>query len=399
MGRLIPFALALLPALAGCGALASTSRASLPLYEAGRFAEAAGALKDLPTSGGKDRLLALYQRGMILHAARRWEEANAALLEANDLAERIELIGLGEQAGNLLVNENFSDYRGEDYERVLCHTLAALDFLALGRLEDAQVECRRMREVHDKIRRLRGSPDRLNAFALFLSALCFELGGQADDAFLDYEACRTAAPTFPPLEERLRRLAYRTGRDAKGEEPPPLPPGTGEVVLLLECGLAPTKKSGGPLGILPALNPRPTAAVGARLAADGNPLAPTTLLNDVEDWAQRTLTERELWLLAKRAAMLAAKEVAARAVEKKHGKDAGNLTRLALLALEEPDLRSWSALPRSFQACVARLPAGSHDLEAVPVDARGNPAGEPVRFPAVEVAEGKTVVLIARIVR
>ncbi len=375
---------------AGCASLTEKSRKALPLYEAGCFEEAANALSALPASGGRDRLLALYQRGMILHAARRWNEANTALLEAADLAERIELIGTGEQAGNLLLNETFADYRGEDYERILCHTLAALDFLALGKLEGAQVECRRMNEVHRKIRETRGSPDRLNAFALFLSGLCWELGGQVDDATLDYRACRDLSPPFQrTIDDRLLRLS------GKGRQPD----GIGEVILLLEAGLAPTKRAGGPLGILPALNPRPTTVAGALLAADGSPLAPTVVLNDVEQWARKTLAEREAWLLAKRALMLAGKEVAARAVEKKKGKTAGDLTRLALLALEEPDLRSWSALPSSFQACTARLPAGKHDLEAVPVDALGNRAGEAVRFPGVEIVAGKPVVLIVRVVR
>ena len=360
----------------------------------------------MPPEGGKDRLLALYERGMILHAARRWEDSNAALLEAGKLAERIELISVAERSGTLFTNENFVDYRGEDYERVLCHTLSAINYLGLGKVEDALVECRRTLEVHKKIRRQREKDDRINAFALYLSALCYELGGQPNYAYIDYRACWEQVPSFPPLADRLLLLSKRLGMVQEhaewvgkfGRDASPAPDGTGEVVVLCEAGLAPLKVPGGPLGILPALGPRPGLAAGVALVQGNRPLGSTQALNDVEDWARDTLAERETLLLAKRAAILAAQELVSRKVERRHGETTGWLLRTVLLSMEQPDLRCWRTLPRTFQALQARLPAGLHDLSLQPVDDRGLPAGPPLLFPATEVGAGKTLILIARTV-
>lgn len=401
-------ALALAACLGGCGSLATLQRPALPAYEAGAFDQAADLLPPLPAEGGKDRLLALCERGMILHAARRFEASNAALLEAAKLAESIELIHVAERAGTFVTNENFVDYRGEDYERVLVHVLAAMNFLGLRDPEGALVECRRMVEVHRKILAEREKEDRTNAFALFLSGLCYEIGNQPNDAYIDYAACHALAPDFPPLAESLLRLSHRLGMTQEhaawkarfgGGDPPPAE-GTGEVVLLLEAGLAPRKTPGGPLGIVPALEPRPVAACAAVLQrADGTPLAPTRVLCEVDAWARETLEERAALLMAKRAALLVVKEGVSRAVEKKHGELWGWLTRLFLFALERPDLRHWGTLPSSFQACRVRLPAGTLDLRVQPVDAAGAPAAAPVDFPGVEVRPGQVVVLIARTVQ
>ena len=429
---------ALLPILAlsaGCGSLARLNDHAVPLYEAGNFAAAADALSPLPPEGGKDRLLALYERGMMLHAARRFEASNTDLLEAGKLAEDVELIGLAERSGTWITNENAVDYRGEDWDRVLVHTLAALNYLGLNQTMEALVECRRMMEVHKKIRAVREKDDRINAFALYLSGLCYELDGQPNDAYVDYRACWELAPSFPPLADHLLGISRRLGMAQEhrewaekfGHEDTPAPPGTGEVVLLLEAGRGPAKVPGGPLGILPALEHRPSTAAAGRLIVDGSPTETTTVLNDVESWARDTLKEREVLLLLKRAAILAAKEVAAEAtrkaakkeadkvekdVEEKHGKTAGKVVgavldavldqtfvRLAVLWTEKPDLRAWGTLPQTFQACRIRVPAGAHDLSVLPVDAAGAPVSAPLLFPRAEVAEGKILVLVARVVR
>lgn len=361
----------------------------------------------MPEEGGKDRLLSLYDRGMILHAARRFEASNAALLEAATLAESIELIGFAERSGTLVTNENFVDYRGEDYERVLCHTLSTLNYLALGSVPDALVECRRALEVHKKIRAQRGKDDRINAFALYLSGLCYELGGQPNDALIDYRACYELAPAFPPLPDHLLHLTRTLGmaqehagwvkRFRREAETPP--PGTGEVVAILEAGRAPAKIPGGLLGILPDLEHQPSWTASATLLVDGMPLAPTVGLNDVEAWARSTLEERAGLLLAKRAAILAGKEVIAEQVGKRNGEFWGDITRILLFSLERPDLRCWRSLPQTFQVCRIRVKAGAHDLVLQPVDAEGRPTAEALRFPGTEVRAGQVVVLVARVVQ
>ncbi len=400
-------ALALAGLLAGCGSLTRLNRAALPLYEGGLLDQAADALPPMPEEGGKDRLLSLYDRGMILHAARRFEASNEALMEAARLAERIELIGFAERSGTIVTNENFVDYRGEDYERVLCHTLATLNYLALDSVPDALVECRRALEVHKKIRAQRGKDEQINAFALYLSGLCYELSGQSNDALIDYQACYELAPSFPPLPDDLLRLTKalgmvqehadwvrRFGRDAEAP-----PPGTGEVVAILEAGRAPTKIPGGLLGILPDLEHQPSWTASATLQVDGVPLAPTVVLNDVEAWARATLEERADLLLAKRVAILAGKEVVAELVDKRYGESWANITRILLFALERPDLRYWRSLPQTFQACRVRVKAGTHDLVLQPVDAEGRPSAEALYFPGTEIRAGQVVVLVARAVQ
>ena len=143
----------------------------------------------------------------------------------------------------------------------------------------------------------------------------------------------------------------------------------------------------------------PALTASGRLLVDEVPAADTQVLNDVADWAEATHRERETLLLAKRAAILAGKELIAHQVEERHGDLWGWATRFFLYSLEKPDLRHWRTLPASFQACRVRVAAGTHALLLQPVDPAGAPAAEPVLFPAVEVAEGRVVVLIARSVQ
>ena len=133
-------------------------------------------------------------------------------------------------------------------------------------------------------------------------------------------------------------------------------------------------------------------------SASRRALARTSVLNDVEATMIRTLDDRAAALLAKRAASIAAKEVAAYQIEKKHGKTAGAIAQAAILLSESPDLRGWFTAPASLQVARIEVPAGTHDITLRFLDASGRPTGVERTWPEVTVAAGKFALINFRTV-
>lgn len=376
-------ALALL--LTGCaGDYIARTRGYRQAYEAYRYPEAIQGFAGEVSSGPEiDRLLAMMDEGMLLHAAGKLEESIQVLAQADKLSEQLDFVSVSEEAKVLISSERERAYRGEDFEKLMISTLQALNYAQLGKDEDALVEVRRVNERMQRMINEEKKPYEQLAVARYLAAVLWEDQGHADDAFIDYLAANKLAGDLGSLAEPLVRLAKETGRDEPlrwlrrqypWAQPQPLGKDEGQILVVLEAGKVPVKTNGtmagGPkaeLIAVPEFRPRPWIR-DAQVILDGdsaNALRPTSITS-LEAVAQIHLKNRLEGLIARQFGALALRAgLAAGAGAATKSEAVGILTFLALSYVNQPDLRSWMSLPAEFQLARFRVPAGVHKLTVV----------------------------------
>jgi hypothetical protein len=404
--RAAPAALVLVLATGCAGDYVARTRGLREAYEAGRHGEAAeGFAREAKDGKEIDRLLALMDRGMVLHAGGEHEESIRVLAEAGKLADELDVVSVSEQAKVLLSSERESAYRGEDFERLTISVLQALNYAQLGKDESALVEVRRVNERMQRMIREEGKPYEQLAIARYLSGVLWEDGGHEDDAFIDYAAANELAGDLGPLAEPLVRLAQATGREEalKGlreqypaVEPRPLGKGEGQLVVVVEAGRVPEKTNGtwdrrerAEVIAIPVFRDRDWSR-GATVSLDGGAAVSPVALTSLEDVAKVHLEDRVGRMIAKQLASVAVRATTAAAVGKATDSAAlGYLTFLAMSAINQPDLRSWLSLPARFEVARFRLPPGEHE---VTVRAGGK---EVVR--RVKVAPRRVAVAVVRV--
>jgi hypothetical protein len=348
-------------------------------YEGEDYTRALRALDAEQKQGSeKDRLLVLLDRGMVLHAAGQWAESIEVLAEADRLSAELDAISVSEEAGALLTNERQRAYRGEDFEKLMISVLQALNYAQLGQDEEALVEVRRVNERLEKMVVDEKKPYEQLAIARYLGGVLREDARDWDGAYIDYAKAYELQPRLGALAEPLLRLAQKTGRDElyaqlRARFPDvahePLAPGEGQLVVVVEAGLSPVKRSrqrnygdGGNLIEVPVYQDRgspPQARVRV-----GEQVATAVTVTSLEAVARVHLDDRIGRMLAKQLASLGVKggvAVGVGALTK--SEEAGALTFLLLNAFNAPDLRSWLSLPGEFQLARFRLPAGTHTVE------------------------------------
>jgi len=392
--------------LAGCaGDYVARTHGIREAYQAEDYPRALDMLADEGEHGHpNDQLLVLLDRGMVLHAAGRWEESIQVLAQADRLSQELDGISLREEAGALLSNERQRAYRGEDFEKLMISVLQALNYAQLGRDEDALVEIRRVNERLRKMVVEEKKPYEQLAIARYLGGVLYEDQHEWDSAYIDYAQALELEPRLGPLAEPLLRLAKKTGRDDAyeallqkfpGLPHEPLGREEGQVVVVVEAGLSPEKQSANrpyqphaaELITIPVYRDRsttPRAQVSVGEAWQG--AVTVTSLGEV---AKLHLEDRVGRMLAKQLAGAVVKGgVAAGAGAVTKSEEVAYLTFLLLNLANEPDLRSWLSLPAEFQLARLRLPAGKH---LVQVELGGR-----VTSREVEVRPGRVSLVVMR---
>ncbi|WP_316750437.1 hypothetical protein [Pedobacter gandavensis] len=211
----------------------------------------------------RNKLLFLMEKGKVAHLMGEYENSNRYFNEADQLLED----GLGgtmDAVVGTLVNPMNQVYKGEDFEKFMIHYYKALNYVYLGKPEDAIVEARRIgltaQEQGDKFNNKdnRYSKD---AFSLMLQGLIYEYDGDMNNAFIAY---RNAAEVYlnskdqtyygTPMPEALKKDVLRTAAAMgftaelyrfeelfKLKYVPEKAPEGGELVFFWENGLAPVK--------------------------------------------------------------------------------------------------------------------------------------------------------------
>jgi hypothetical protein len=390
--------------LSGCaGDYVARTRQLRTAYESESYERALAELDAVARQDtGKDRLLVLLDRGMVLHAAGRWHESIRTLAKAERLAAELDVISVSEEAGTLLTNERERAYRGEDFEKLMISVLQALNYAQLGQDEEALVEVRRVNERLEKMIVEEKKPYEQLAIARYIGGVLYEDQREWDSAYIDYAKALELEPGLGVLAEPLLRLAKKTGRLEEYErlrrrfpdvwhEPPG--PGEGQVLVVVEAGLAPEKEPADRMletrDIIQVPVYRDRGRPRPARVWVGDSGQRTVTVTSLAEVAKVHLNERIGRMLARQmagAVMKAGLAAGAGALTK--SREVGALTFLLLNAMNQPDLRSWMSLPAEFQLARFRLPAGRH---TVTVEASG------VRTEReVEVKPGRVQVLVVR---
>lgn len=211
--------------------------------------------------GSKNGLLYWLDRGMLLHYAGSYEESNAAFENAKQTAEEQMVKSITAEASTFLVNDNMRPYAGEDFERALIHAFSALNYLMLGRDDEALVEARQVDQYLISLENKYGHDNKYkeDAFVRYLMGLIYEDRGELNDAYISYyqalQAYKTYAadygtPVPDGLADDALRLAVKLGmnddipglrKDWKASEQKGAPKDWGEAVIVCYLGTAPHK--------------------------------------------------------------------------------------------------------------------------------------------------------------
>jgi len=370
--------------------------------------------------GARNAVLYDLDRGMTLHLAGQYTESNRHLEEAEQRIEGLYTRSITTETGAMLTNDNALPYEGEDFEKVMIHILAALNYLFMRQLDEALVEARK---VDHQLNLLNDRYEKKNvyredAFARYLSGILFEAKGELNDAFIAYRKAYDtyrdygrlyATPLPPTLPADLLRLTSALGlreeHRAYRREFPSIPwlPWSetleqGEIVLLSFVGRAPIKGDffltapvpDGAGGIyllrvaLPRFIERPTDVADASIELEpGGLRARSYLVEDVTAIAKKNLEDRLGRITAKAIARAAARYAASWAIRNQAAKkkdpqsklwaDLG--TSLYSVAVEQADKRSWRTLPGMIRMARLTVPPGRYTVKAKYLDRGGSVVG------------------------
>ncbi len=263
MGKKTAVVLMCFLVLAAAGCTANYNKVlkdSETMFYSGKYKDAARTLLPSVNRSGKDQLLFMMEAGLMLHAAGDFENSNKVLLEAGKLADRI-AVSVSKEAASLFLNETVTNYRGEDFERVLIHMYLGVNFLMLKKPDDARVEFKRVNDLLRDINVSTGREYKQNLMAKYLTAIAFEIIADRDKdvndrefAYIEYKQILELEPRLAIVYRDLQRLAKQlndmedynkwVGQFGRRDY---IPANAGEFVMIFQAGQGAVKVSRGSL--------------------------------------------------------------------------------------------------------------------------------------------------------
>lgn len=368
-------------------------------------------------TGSADGMLYVLEKSRIEQlagdaaASRNDFDAAIARFQAQEEKAVISASSYAASGASLLTNDNARPYEGRTYERVFVHQYQALNYLAAGDISGALVEVRRANQVQvEALAKKENSVDSAradaeskgldesrydnyfsamdlaagrvktgfqNAATFYLSGLIYEASGKPNDAYIDYRKALELVPDNAYLQKDVVRTGLKTGLDdAKklatqlGKTKVAPGQGEGELVLYVEEGYVPEKKSIGiPIWTSKTLNtvsfpiyPGSQAPSPVVVHVDGAALE-SALLVDTRALAVRTLKDEVPGMLARAFLRLLTKQEMQRQAQNADSTGLlGLFTTVYSLVTDQADLRSWLTLPGSGQVIRVALGAGEHTV-------------------------------------
>ena len=225
------------------------------LFNQMKFKDAARKLLPSANSSGRDQLLAQMECGTMLNVALDYENSNKLFLSAGELAKKIP-ISISQESIALLTNDTKTNYRGEDFERVLIHMYAGMNFLMLDQNDSARVEFKRVNDLLTSFKSEGLNQFKQNIMAKYLTAVAFEAVADAsndtDDleyAYIEMKQIYQLDPSNPLVKRDLVRLSgklkyddeYQTWKARFGN----YADSPSQVVVIFQNGMSPIKVSRG----------------------------------------------------------------------------------------------------------------------------------------------------------
>ncbi|NBC82222.1 MAG: hypothetical protein GVY19_02460 [Bacteroidetes bacterium] len=390
-------------------------------FATGNIEEADNTLEKLEKKvKDKDRILYYLKKGVVEQMLGNYEKSNEVFEQAYFYFEDYRK-KLATEALSLITNPAIKPYKGEDHEIVLLHYYKSINFIMMGRYDDALVECRRL---NNKLNALQDRYEYKNyryksdAFVNNLMGIIYEANRDVNNAFIAYRnAYNTYKNVYAPnynvsvphqLKEDLLRTAYLNGfrEELRQYEKafsmnyePPENKNTGDFVFFWHNGLGPVKDEWsinfaiqrGQGGTVMFVNDELGLSFPFVLSGDGSgslsdlkfirvafpkyverkPIFNSAYLNidnkkvqldraqDINQIAFKSLEDRMLRELGTSLLRLALKQ-AAEAQVRKENQNLGMLVSIMNAVTEKADTRNWQTLPYSIWYTRIRLPEGDH---------------------------------------
>jgi hypothetical protein len=154
-----------------------------------------GAMRTLESNGfmqkDRNRLLYYLERGKLYHMMQQYDSSNTYFNLADNFIET-NFKTTGDAVKAAMLNPMLTTYLGEDHERFLMHYYKALNYVALGKTDDALVEARRI-TLASNAQTDKNKKFKTDAFALSLQGILYEMAGDINNAFIAY---RNAADVY-----------------------------------------------------------------------------------------------------------------------------------------------------------------------------------------------------------
>ncbi|MEQ8425746.1 MAG: hypothetical protein RIA63_13605, partial [Cyclobacteriaceae bacterium] len=157
-------------------------------FESGNLEDALEVLQSAPERDyRKKEFLFLVNNGLLHSVLGRYEESNEYLEKAFIFGEDFRINYLNE-AASYLTNPNVTNYRGEDHEHLFVLYYKAMNYLKMGRHEEALVECRRLNIRLQQLcdRYDSESKYKRDAFVHLLMGIIYEADNDFNNAFIAY---------------------------------------------------------------------------------------------------------------------------------------------------------------------------------------------------------------------
>jgi hypothetical protein len=192
----IGLAWALAWAAAGCGLNMQVNYAKMrPKLVSHHYDEAARYVDSVKDSfySKNNRLLYYMDKGMVLNLAQSYKASNRVIEQAKNAADELWTESVGAHAASWVTTDNSLPYQGEDFEKVMLHLVAALNYIGLGDYANARVEARQIAAKLELYNLKYGDAKSVysdDAFARWLSGRMGETAGDTqsyNDAWIDYK--------------------------------------------------------------------------------------------------------------------------------------------------------------------------------------------------------------------
>lgn len=391
----------------------------------------------------KNKLIYYLDEGVVNHYAGLYAESNRSFETADTLIDFLYTRSISRAMATFLINDNTTEYGGEDFESALVNLFMALNYSAMGKWEDALVEARRVDVKLSEInaRYVDGEKNvyKEDAFIRFLMGVLYEAEGEINDAFISFRKAEeiyrsdytrnygVTAPRF--LVEKLIDSARAMGFDdivSQLEDryqwaavaAPEAGKDTAEIYTIHYNGVGAEKREAYLLVPMPdryimkIAYPRfekaPARIREARVQLNASCCekryeAATVLMEDISGIAVLNLENRIGRIKTKAVARATAKYIAAKAAEKaareEHGDNMGVLVQLAFqtanILSEQADIRHWRLLPAQIRVARTVVPAGAYEGRVFFVDS-GGAAVRSETLPSFSVRAGEKKFFIFR---
>lgn len=390
--------------LSGC---VSYSTAFHPIEESLAAHDPATALKLLEDQNYSNADLFLYfsNKAMILRMMDEYEQSNEQIEKTENVIEEFTATSVTEEVSSLIINDTTRTYIGTPVEQVMLHIYSALNYLAMGKTDNARIEVLQM-SLHLRML-MQDAPDSAlsrDPFGRYLGGLIYETLGEWSDAMIDYRKAfkgyQTHSKLYPiAVPEQLKKALILTAdkvgltKERKSyEESFGLSldnlkqerKGTGELIFLFHSGLAPIKLERSLQTIDPASgqmirislpyyerHKNPIQKVRITLAGANSYIGNTELVENIGSLEIKTL-EANMPVITARAI---ARAVAKYNMAKEAGKQnelAGLLVNIADFVSERADTRSWLSLPAEIQSARLNAMPGEYAVTVELLDDNNN---------------------------